>query len=336
MLRTLIKFAVLCSLLFPLPVSAAWRLTRTIDLPAEPWRFTFSPDGIHLAVAYKTGIVEIRNFKTFQIVHRFQAHESPIGSLHYARSGDWLFTVARTGKVWSTGDWSKVAKVPYVKFNGNFTPDGRWVVGLDGDRQVMIWDYMSGGVVADLDMKGGTRYIQIQFTEDGKYLLLNPDSGWSKILDLTSGAVIDGDSFAKKRNRSRLRIENTSENTVKLSLGPQTDDNAPILQVEPGRTKPLAALVRAWQSNRWLVDVVDLATKRRLTRLKSKERVTGISFSNDDSLIAIQRSKTTVWRIKRKKKIASLEGSGRVVFSNQSYDLLVADGPSLRVYSPDR
>ena len=200
----------------------------------------------------------------------------------------------------------------------------------------MIWDYKSGGMVADLNMAGGTRRVQIEFTVDGKYLLLTPDSGWSKILDLTSGAVIDGDSFAKKRNRSRLRIEKTGENTVKLSLGRQTDDNAPILQVEPGRTKPLAALVRAWQSDRWLVDVVDLATKRRLTRLKSKNRVTGVSFSHDDSLIAIQRSKTTIWRIKRKKKIASLEGSGRIVFSSQSYDLLVADGTSLRVYSPDR
>ena len=331
MLRTFFKFAVLCSLLFPLPVSAAWRLTRTIDLPAEPWRFTFSPDGIHLAVAYKTGIVEIRDFKTIQIVHRFQAHENPIGSLYYARSGDWLFTVARTGKIWSTEDWSKVAEVPYVKFHGNFTPDGRWIVGLNGDRQAMIWDYKSGGVVADLELDGGI--YQIAFTADGKYLL-TAVSRRSMILDLTSGAVIDPKAFGKKR--TQLRAKRTGKESVTLSIGSFADDDAPVHLIEPGRKKPLAALGRAWAGQQEFVDVINLSKMRRVARLKPKEGVTHISFSHDDSLIAIQGSKATVWRIKRKKKIASLEGSGRVVFSNQSYDLLVADGPSLRVYSPDR
>ena len=331
MMRTLFKVAVVCALLYPSIADGAWRSSRTIDLPAEPWRFTFSPDGKHLAVAYKTGVVEIRDFKTAQIVHRFQAHDNPIGSLYYARSGDWLFTVAQIGKVWSTTDWSKVAEVPYVKFHGNFTPDERWVVGLDGDRQAMIWDYKSGGVVADLELDGGI--YQIGFTVDGKYLL-TAVSRRSMILDLTSGTVIDPRAFGKKR--TQLRAKRSAKESVTFSIGSFADDDAPVHLIEPGKTKPLAALGRAWAGQQEFVDIIDLSRMRRLARLKPKEGVTHISFSHDDSLIAIQGSKATVWRIKRRKKIASLEGSGRVVFSTKSYDLLVADGATLKIYSPDR
>ena len=331
MMRTLFKVAVVCALLFPSIANGAWRLSRTIDLPAEPSQFRFSPDGIHLAVAYKSGVVEIRDFTTAQIVHRFQAHDNSIWALYFARSGDWLFTVAQIGKVWSTADWSKVAEVPYVKFHGNVASDGRLVVGLDRDRQVMIWDYKSGGVVADLELDGGVS--RTGFTVNGRYLLAAV-SGRSMMLDLTSGEVIDPRAFGKRP--ARLRIKSTGKDAVKLSIGPYADDDAPVLRIEPGRTKPLAALARAWESDQWFVDVIDLARMRRLARLKPKEKVTDISFSYDDSLIAIQGSKVTVWRIKRRKKIASLEGSGRVVFSTQSYDLLVSDGASLRVYSPDQ
>ena len=251
--------------------------------------------------------------------------------MYYAHSGDWLFTVARIGRVWSTGDWSKIAEVPYVKFHGNFTPDGRWVVGMNGDRKAMIWSYKSGGVVADLEMDGGV--YQIGFTVDGKYLL-TAVSMKSMILDLTSGTVIDPNAFGKKR--TDLRMKRTGKNTATFSIGSYADDDAPVHLIEPGKTKPVAALGRGWLGQQDFVDVIDLSKMRRLARLKPKEGVTHISFSFDDSLIAIQGSKATVWRVKRRKKVASLKGSGRIVFSTQSYDLWVADGHSLRVYSPNR
>ena len=82
------------------------------------------------------------------------------------------------------------------------TPDGRWVVGLDGDRHAMIWDYESGGVVADLELDGSI--YQIGFTAGGKYLL-TAVSRKSMILDLTGGAVIDPRAFGKKRTQLRAK-----------------------------------------------------------------------------------------------------------------------------------
>ena len=328
------RLCLICSIaafltaLFGTPGHAAWKLSRTIDLPNEPKEFTISPDGKSLVVGYKDGSIEVREFESSDVLHEFQAHGKWLGSMYFTNSGDHLVTVGEEGRIWSTSDWEMVSEIPYVKFHGNLTPDERWIVALNGERKAMIWDIESGEVVADLEMDGGV--YQIGFTNDGRWLL-TALSRRSMILDLGSGDVIDPSVFGKKR--SELAVKVVGENQVTVSMGSFADDDAPVHLIEPGKTSALAALGRAWAGKQEFVDVIDLDAMKRVARLKPKEGVTYCSFSHDDTLLAIQGSKATVWRIKNGKRVASLDGSGKVVFSTTSPDLLVADGNTLRVYS---
>jgi WD40 repeat protein len=117
----------------------------------------FSPDGKRLASVSggtnEPGEVRVWDAGTGKLIHSFpgQAVPNPVVHVAFSPNGDWLAAgsvdnMDHTVKVWDVTTGKEVYILSGHKdwiINVIFTPDGRRLVSLGRDRQVMVWDLPS-------------------------------------------------------------------------------------------------------------------------------------------------------------------------------------------------
>jgi WD40 repeat protein/serine/threonine protein kinase len=156
---------------------------RTVPIPdpivkdGNVAAMAFHPNGDLLAVALDTGmrIVDLDGNAKAELP---LLHAAPVAALAFDAEGTQLATASADGfiKVWRVGqDLALVHQTEMAAHTGavssvSFTPGGRTLASGGVDRQVVLWDPVTGQERLTL---GGhvDRLVEAQFTENGKFLI---------------------------------------------------------------------------------------------------------------------------------------------------------------------
>jgi WD40 repeat protein len=165
-----------------------------------------------------------------------------------------------------------------------FTPDGKSIVTIDGDRQCSLWDSATGKKVRDLDGALANRDSRVLgISQDGK-VIAAVDGGWAS----TPTIVVWQAQTGKRMNRP------PGHEGAVTSLA-YTSDGRHIISGSVDRT------VRLWNSSRG--EHVRIIASH-------KEPITAIAISADDSLVATssESGELRVSRIADDATVAELAG----------------------------
>jgi WD40 repeat protein len=303
-----------------------WSPARQVKVPGTATVLAYSRDGSRLAVGHADGQVTIWDPSTGTLVKQWAAHSKQINSLQFYDHDTKLLTLGNDNRarLWSTGNWSETATIEGTFYSGAISPDNRWLAAQSADQSVWLWDLATLKPVTQLTEKRWGRSEAMSFSADGKRVMVAVEKGLlidiEQKVDHSFGAILGDDPS--------LRLVVTEDGKLALALGKPGDDDATVHRVATSRSGPLVALGRGW-----FVDLWD-GFKRR-GRIKPKEDGSEVSFSYDDSLLAISGTEnTTIWKVSNRKRLASVKGSGVVQFSPTSLELAVTDRASLIIYAP--
>lgn len=219
-------------------------------------------------------------------------------------------------------------------------PYGKWLLAQDPNtNHKWLWNTDTGQREISLDTpKAGVEKLiptgSCMFRADGGQVCCF-DVGTKKNL-----SFILPDSAGKK---TTVTLEKVDGNKATLSIGGLQDDNAPAYRISLSPDRKLLAASRRWM--RGFVDVIDLASGKRLARIIPNEKYAMLltrnpaHFSHDGKLVAVDGSEqVTVWDTQQGKLISSFpikSSRSASAFSPVSSELAVQDEEILRFFRVD-
>lgn len=138
------------------------------------WSVAFSPDGKFLAVGDSSGMVQVWDAITRQVLYILPGHSSRIWSVAFSPDGQTLATVSRdkTIKLWRLSDGHCLTILEgHLNTVGSvaFSPDGQTLATGSSDRTIKLWRLSDGYCLATL--VGHSDWIgSIAFSPDGQTL----------------------------------------------------------------------------------------------------------------------------------------------------------------------
>jgi WD40 repeat protein len=311
-----------------------WKTQLQIKLPAEAKVLAYSADGSRIAVGHSDGRVSIWNVKSGESVQTLNAHSKEINSVQFIKQDTQLLTIGddNRARLWSTSDWSGAGEIEGVAFAGGVSPDGLLLAAQDPKQAVWVWDLATLKPFKQLSEAGKGGADSVTFTADGKYVA--SDSIKPLLINVETKQNFSFDNIGDKK--TSVKIEQQG-NQASISLGSMQEDDAPTHRLIPSRVGSFLALARGWYGQPTFFDLWDTNSSKRLLRFKPKDAGTLMSFSFDNSLLAIEGSeKVTILRISSGKQDSSVKGSGIMQFSPKSMELAVTDGSTLIIYVPKK
>jgi WD40 repeat protein/serine/threonine protein kinase len=161
--------------------------------PSSATSVAYSPDGRVLVVATSwPGFVEIWDVPGRKLIKNLQPEEgfdmafSPRGDLLATTAGDQI-------RFWRIGTWERVDEGQLTLGRSvralKFSPDGTRLAGLSFEGELALWEISQWPVVRQID--GGNlsvpRFGDLDFSPDGKALVIGDANDYLQVIDLTSG-----------------------------------------------------------------------------------------------------------------------------------------------------
>ena len=117
----------------------------------EGWPVTFSPDSRTLALLGKGGTIELRDLANGKPITTLVGHADRVYALAFGSSGKIVASVEHDKiNLWDLATTKIIAtyKVDAAKYVGveylAFSPDGKFLASIAGDKEVELWDLSTG------------------------------------------------------------------------------------------------------------------------------------------------------------------------------------------------
>jgi WD40 repeat protein/tRNA A-37 threonylcarbamoyl transferase component Bud32 len=262
---------------------AAGRVHAVQQSAAAVTAVNFSPSGGDLAVGHSDGAVDLIGPDLADRPRSLTGHDGWVYALKFSRDGRRLASGARDGLVllWDVAQAKEAARLrghSSAVCQLDLSPDGRTLVSAGTDGTVKVWDLAQVG--QSRVFRGSETFISgVGFNDQGDQLTALDFGGAVRTWRLTDGEL--------------LRMTK-----------PQDTDGLRLCLSASGKTT-------AFSGNGGSLLVRDLSTNRQ-TRLEwSNHRLSGLSISPDDRLIAAAdltgQGGLQVWNIASSKQVASLD-----------------------------
>lgn len=163
----------------------------------------FSPDGRRLAAGGLDATATVWDMQTGVLLHRLGGHPKgllPIVSVAFVDDGRRLVTAAAEGNeaiVWDVADGHRLTTLQLrdAAIQSVWaSPDGRRIATDTKDRQVIVWDVRTGGLIRRLQGYPKTEliYSVSAFSADGRRLVARSAANRVVLWDIDSGRVLRG------------------------------------------------------------------------------------------------------------------------------------------------
>lgn len=236
---------------------------------------------------------EVRVFSGFSAVPEWSIQTG--GSVtELMCAGEWVAAGGRDRKVrllsLSTGDelWHYDLQGAVTALA--FSPDGTWLGVGGADRHTRVLDTATGTMRCDITQDG--KVVALAVAPDGAALATGNEDGTVFVVDPANGAVLrrvghsDAVTAVAVSPDSRTLVSGGNDGTVRFTaLATQTepmtvDYHAPVTVLAVSRDGLVAVV-----TEKALVEVFDLVTAARLTRLTHPARVQAAAFTADGTLL---------------------------------------------------
>ncbi len=149
----------------------------------------FSDDGGQVVTASGDGSAILWDARTGKLLQRFVGHSGQLQDAIILKENKRVLTNSRDGtaRLWDveSGAEISVMKGKYAYLDVVITGDERYVVGLDDDRDAVVWRAADGTVERTIAMPRGVETFKL--TPDGRTLVVALDSGTMVLYGLADG-----------------------------------------------------------------------------------------------------------------------------------------------------
>jgi WD40 repeat protein len=172
-----------------------------LQLPSEPRKLDYSPDGRQLAVIGAKGELVVIDPAIGTTLRQWQAHPPHLANDHYITNGAVRFspdnrslltfgTDANSVRVWDalTGQLLHELKHQARCHDVQFSPDGRLVATAAYDNRVCVWELATGEQLVSLAHPDWT--FTAVFNPDGKHLLTACRDNMARLWDWRVGRLV--------------------------------------------------------------------------------------------------------------------------------------------------
>lgn len=157
------------------------------------WRAIFTPDGQHVVSTSASGAPLVWDVTTGTMIGVLCDPGPPVWALAFARSGTRLLALRADQRLsvlrWPSGTGVSSIQTQDGVQQAVFTPDGRGVVTLDGDRSVRTWDVESGQLKHEFRFDIGAP-THADISPDGRRLVVVGTASQVELRDIDSGTSI--------------------------------------------------------------------------------------------------------------------------------------------------
>jgi WD40 repeat protein len=194
------------------------KVLRPLDSVSNPQpdHAAFSPDGRHLALAYRWKYeynwgrtIEVQDTFTGKVAFRSETHSGPIRGMHTLPDGKTLATAATDGaiRLWNprTGELLRRLDCPELEENSPKPAFGGSRIALVEGARVLVRDLPTGQVVRTRE--GVDRSGPLALSADGQTLLCCGATSGVQVIDVDTG-------------RERCRFDTRASKTTNLALAP--------------------------------------------------------------------------------------------------------------------
>ena len=195
----------------------------------------FSPDGIFFAAGDATGLVQIVDVESQEIVASYQA-EAGITDLDVRRSSD-LIAVTSDDKKITVIDTKGNVKIPLLASErllvASFSPDGRYIAAGSSGGTLTLWN-LSGTGAPVSKARHRKDILSLAFSPDGRFLVTGGVDGYAVVTRVPSGEEVyrrlhedwvtdiafnlDNAWFATVSNDRRIRLWDTNDGEERLRM----------------------------------------------------------------------------------------------------------------------
>lgn len=158
------------------------------------WRAVWSPDGTQIAAGYASGLVQILDVQSGQVLAELAGHSGLITELAWSPDGRWLVSTSNddSSLLWNalTGTLQTVLESYDDNYRNDaiWSPDGSVVVTAGEDGIIRVFDGQSGNLMWSLDHTDWVNMIE--WSPDGTRLLSAGDDNTVRVWDVASGREI--------------------------------------------------------------------------------------------------------------------------------------------------
>jgi WD40 repeat protein len=173
-----------------------------LELPVEPRKLDYSPDGRFLVVIDARGEVVLVDPATNRVVRQWQAHPPQLENNHHQNNGAVCFTPdsksvitygtrANAARVWdvATGTLRFALEHRGTCREVQFSADGKLVATASFDNTARVWELSTGRPLAELTHPDWV--MLATFSPDGQRLLTGCRDGMARLWDWQTGRLVN-------------------------------------------------------------------------------------------------------------------------------------------------
>ena len=270
--------------------AASGELIASFDHQDAVYDAAFSPDGARILTASADNTAKLWDAASSKLVASFD-HQGAVYGAAFSPDGARILTASAdtTAKFWDVASGKLIASFAHQDevFQVAFSRDGARILTASADKTAKLWDAASGELLASFDHQAGVHHGA--FSPDGARILTASADNAAKLWDAASGNLIA--SFV---HYDPVRLAAFSPDGARI-LTASVDKTAKLW--DAATPVELARQVKESGGDTARIgSSVSMASSPALQVESLSDIASGLQFSNDGSLIAVneeRRSKLT-------------------------------------------
>ena len=297
--------------------------------------FASSPDDRWALTGTTRDQLNLWDLSTGQMVKRLMGHDGPIVGIAFNKKGDLAVTASGNGviQVWDTANWKSVSKFTPIGLDNEYSnrveslaisPNGSEIAISSNQRGIVICDLKTGAILRELQPKLYPLFGDVDYSPDGKRLLLGGAMKGPAMIDATTGEIeaqlqISDESSVTTSNRSNAFSPDGKTYVTGFAAGTawiiDSKTHEPIRPLK-GHTKAISAI--AFSPDGKLIATGCFDTHARIYRAETgellqtikgfKQRIWWCQFTADSKrlLLASEDTQSGIWDVESGRMLCRL------------------------------